>query len=143
MKEHRFEMGTLPPNPRDFSLSRQDSWAARARSLALAESRPLNRRSGSIPGSPYPPFRWPHFSKNDCVEMDRLKLRSYPESVNDVAGLKRQQCSRPVKLRTSAARSATTTPLHSGHCKHRLSSKKMGSLTTDDSFLGFQASLGS
>ena len=95
MKEHRFEMGTLPPNPRDFSLSRQDSWAARARSLALAESRPLNRRSGSIPGSPYPPFRWPYFSKNDCVEMDRLKLRSNPESVNDVAGLKRQRCSRP------------------------------------------------
>jgi hypothetical protein len=95
MKEHRFEMGALPPNPRDFSLSRQDSWAARARSLALAESRPLNRRSGSIPGSPYPPFRWPHFSKNDCVEMDRLKFRSNPESVNHVAGLKRQRCSRP------------------------------------------------
>src|ERR1019366_2768069 len=91
-------MGGLPPNPRDFLLSRQDSWAARARSLALAESRPLNRRSGSIPGEPYPPFRWPHFSKNDCVEMDKLKLRSKPESVNHVAGLKRQRCSRPDKL---------------------------------------------
>ena len=55
--------------------------------LALAESRPLNRGSGSIPGEPYPPFRWPYSSKSD-VEMDGLKLRFKPESVNDVAGLK-------------------------------------------------------
>ena len=114
MKEHRFNMGALPPNPRDFSLSRQDSWAARARSLALAESRPLNRRSGSIPGSPYPPFRWPHFSKNDCVEMDRLKFRSNPESVNHVAGLKRQRCSRPDT--NAVKRAPSGTPLEAIRC---------------------------
>ena len=68
MKEQLFEMGSLPPNPRDFPLSRQDSWPAKARSLALAESRPLNRRSGSIPGEPYPPFRWPHFSRTTVFE---------------------------------------------------------------------------
>jgi hypothetical protein len=35
--------------------------------------------------------------------MDKLKLRSKPESVKDVAGLKRQRCSRPDKVPDSRA----------------------------------------
>lgn len=43
MKEKLFDMGAPPPNPRDFSLSRQDYWAARAssarpRGIPAAES---------------------------------------------------------------------------------------------------------
>ena len=65
MKEHRFEMGTLPPNPPGFfgfppgSLGRK-SEITRSRGIPAAESAP-----GFRPGSQYPPFRWPHFSKND------------------------------------------------------------------------------
>jgi hypothetical protein len=50
-------MGALPPNPRDLSLSRQDSWTGRRVALALPESRPLSRRSGCVSAEPYPPLR--------------------------------------------------------------------------------------
>src|ERR1700679_2561802 len=44
------------PKPRDFALSRQDSWTGRRAALALPESRPLSRRSGCVPAEPYPPL---------------------------------------------------------------------------------------
>src|SRR6266496_3857388 len=50
-------MGVLPPNPRDLSLSRQDSWTGRRAALAIPESRPLSRRSGCVSAEPYPPLR--------------------------------------------------------------------------------------
>src|SRR6266852_5392428 len=50
-------MGALPPNLRDLSLSRQDSWTERRAALALSESRPLSRRSGCVSAEPYPPLR--------------------------------------------------------------------------------------
>ena len=50
-------MEALPPNPRDLSLSRQDSWTERRVALAISESRPLSRRSGCVSAEPYPPLR--------------------------------------------------------------------------------------
>jgi hypothetical protein len=50
-------MGGLPPNPRDLSLSRQDSWTERRAALAFSESRQLSRRSGCVSAEPYPPLR--------------------------------------------------------------------------------------
>ena len=47
----------LCPKPRDFTLSRQDSWTGRRAALALPESRPLSRRSGCVSAEPYPPLR--------------------------------------------------------------------------------------
>jgi light-regulated signal transduction histidine kinase (bacteriophytochrome) len=49
-------MEALPPNPRDLSLSRQDSWIERRAELAISESRPLSRRSGCVSAEPYPPL---------------------------------------------------------------------------------------
>src|SRR5271165_6080191 len=47
----------LCPKPRDFTLSRQDSWTGRRAALALPESRPLSRCSGCVSAEPYPPLR--------------------------------------------------------------------------------------
>jgi hypothetical protein len=88
MKEHLFEMGSLPPNPRDFSLSRQDSWAARARSTRSRGIPAAESALGFHPWRALSSVQVPHSSKKDCVEMDSLKLSSKPKSINDVAGLK-------------------------------------------------------
>ncbi len=65
------ELGALPPNPRDFTLSRQDSWAARtslARSCGIPASesalglRPRSALSSAQVRSVYQgrfDYRWP------------------------------------------------------------------------------------
>jgi len=57
-KKGDYELGALPPNPRDLAHYCQDSLVSAARAaLGRAESRPLSRRSGRVPAEPYPPLR--------------------------------------------------------------------------------------
>src|SRR3984893_536155 len=65
-------MGALPPNPRDLSLSRQDSWTERRAALALSESRPLSRRSGCVSAEPYPPLRSVQSTRDGWKKCGRL-----------------------------------------------------------------------
>ena len=57
------QLGALPPDPQDLSLSCQNLlfvlvWGSELDSLPT-QSRPLGRRSGRIPALPYPPPRPP------------------------------------------------------------------------------------
>src|SRR5258706_14097716 len=61
-------MGALPPNLRDLSLSRQDSWTGRRAALVLPESRPLSRRSGCVSAEPYPPLRSAQSTRDTTLE---------------------------------------------------------------------------
>src|ERR1700694_4230783 len=65
-------MGALPPNPRDLSLSRQDSWTERRAALATSESRPLSRRSGCVSAEPYPPLRSVQSTRDALQKSGRL-----------------------------------------------------------------------
>src|ERR1700680_3458952 len=65
-------MGALPPNPRDLSLSRQDSWTERRAALATSESRPLSRRSGCVSAEPYPPPRSVQSTRDALQKSGRL-----------------------------------------------------------------------
>src|SRR5260370_38273000 len=58
-------MGARPPNPRDLSLSRQDSWTERRAALAISESRPLSRRSVCVSAEPYPPLRFVQSTRDE------------------------------------------------------------------------------
>lgn len=55
-----FEYGDQSPNPWDFALSRQNGRRGRQ---AAPPFRHHERRSGSIPGEPYPPSRLGHYSE--------------------------------------------------------------------------------
>src|SRR6266853_4405607 len=61
-------MGARPPNPRDLSLSRQDSWTERRAALAISESRPLSRRSGCVSAEPFPPLRSVQSTRDEYLE---------------------------------------------------------------------------
>ena len=58
------EVGALPPNPRDLTHSRQDSWTGVASCARSPGSRPLSRRSGCVSAEPYPPLRSVQYSSN-------------------------------------------------------------------------------
>jgi hypothetical protein len=57
--------GRCPQTPGIFRFPARIPGSQERAALALAESRPLNRRSGSIPREPYPPFRWIQFINGD------------------------------------------------------------------------------
>ena len=61
-------MVALPPNPRDLSLLRQDSWTEERAVLATSESRPLSRRSGCVSAAPYPPLRSVQSTRDEMSE---------------------------------------------------------------------------
>src|SRR5208283_641365 len=50
--------GALPPHPRDLPQLRQNGRFLMGRLSPPLPFRPLSRRSGSIPGEPYPPLRY-------------------------------------------------------------------------------------
>ncbi len=50
--------GALPPHPRDLPQLRQNGCFLMGRLSPPLPFRPLSRRSGSIPGEPYPPLRY-------------------------------------------------------------------------------------
>jgi hypothetical protein len=57
------EWGLCPQTPGIFRFPARIPGPQERDRLALAESRPLNRRSGSIPGEPCLPFRWLHSTR--------------------------------------------------------------------------------
>jgi len=50
-------MGASPPNPQDFTLSRKHGLQTGRLAGRPESCSQLSRRSGSIPGEPYPPLR--------------------------------------------------------------------------------------
>jgi hypothetical protein len=108
--------GLCPQTPGIFRFRARIPGPQERDRLTLAESWPLNRRSGRIPALPYPPFRWVQFIRGayfhgeasepslaparstttiQCGEMGRTTLGLSSKSVNHVAGLKCQRCPRP------------------------------------------------
>lgn len=67
-------MGALPPNPRDLSLLRQDSWIGRRAALALPKSRPLSRRSGCVSAEPYPTLRSVQVNRDEEEKIKTSRL---------------------------------------------------------------------
>jgi hypothetical protein len=90
-------------SPWDFSLSRQDFWAARARpahscGIPAPESALGFHPWRALPSVQVGPFyqvisEFP--TPRKCVSMIRQTLRLGAKTVKDVAGLKCQRCSRP------------------------------------------------
>ena len=71
-------MGTLSPNPWDLPLSRQNGDFCLGRPLTAPPFRPLGRRSGRIPASPYPPPRCVQY-KTPAVIREAAKEKHLPE----------------------------------------------------------------
>jgi integrase len=86
-------MGALPPNPRDFSLLRQDSWSGSRASLALPESRPLSRRSGCVSAEPYPTLRSVQSTRDAALKEDSRLHKKL-----DAPGRRDRQTLLPTKL---------------------------------------------
>ena len=68
-EEALFYLGTLSPNPWDFSLSRR--MAAFRGADADPPFRPLGRRSGRIPALPYPPPSLGHASRAEKIQIKK------------------------------------------------------------------------